>query len=106
DGEIEISEVYEGFPAQKADIRPGDKLISVNGVSIGSKKVDDVTEYLKGAKGSKVNISLKREGEAKPIEKSLYRDEIKFKNVPYFGMVSGNTGYIRLNQFLEESSAQ
>lgn len=104
--EIEVSEVYEGFPAQKADIRPGDKIISVNGISVANKKVGDVTEFLKGAKGSKVSLTVKREGEEKPIEKNLYRDEIKFKNVPYFGMVSPNTGYIRLNQFLEDAGEE
>jgi carboxyl-terminal processing protease len=98
-GEIEVSEVYEGFPAQKADIRPGDKILSVNGASVANKEVGAVTDYLKGAKGSKVSLTVKREGEEKPIEKNLYRDEIKFKNVPYYGMVSDNTGYIRLNQF-------
>src|SRR6266446_7873246 len=37
-GEVEVSQVYEGFPAQKADIRPGDKVIAVNGTSVSSKK--------------------------------------------------------------------
>jgi len=105
-GEIEVSEVYEGFPAQKNDIRPGDKILSVNGTSVAKKEVGDVTEYLKGAKGSKVSLTLKREGEDKPVEKNLYRDEIKFKNVPYFGMVSPNTGYIRLSQFLEDAGEE
>jgi carboxyl-terminal processing protease len=43
-GEIEISEVYEGFPAQKADVRVGDKIISVNGNTTASRRVDDITE--------------------------------------------------------------
>ncbi len=105
-GEIEVSEVYEGFPAQRGDIRPGDKILSVNGISVASKEVGDVTEFLKGAKGSKVSLTVKRAGEEKPVEKNLYRDEIKFKNVPYFGMVSSNTGYIRLNQFLEDAGEE
>ena len=105
-GEIEVSDVYEGFPAQKNGIRPGDKILSVNGTSVAKKEVGDVTEYLKGAKGSKVTLTLKREGEEKPIEKTLIRDEIKFKNVPYYGMVSPNTGYIRLNQFLEDAGEE
>lgn len=104
--EIEVSEVYEGFPAQKGDIRPGDKIMSVNGISVANKEVGDVTEFLKGAKGSKVSLTVKREGEEKPIEKNLYRDEIKFKNVPFSGMVSPNTGYIRLNQFLEDAGEE
>jgi carboxyl-terminal processing protease len=105
-GEVQISEVYEGFPAQKADVRPGDVVLSVNGQNVKGKKVDDVTEVLKGAKGSKVTLMIKREGVANPIEKNLYRDEIKFKNVPYFGMANENTGYIRLSQFLENAGEE
>ncbi len=106
DGEIQISELYEGFPAQKADLHVGDKIISVNGIPVRSKKVDDVTEYMKGQKGTSVKIIVQREGEPKPIEKTIIRDEIKFKNVPFYGMVSENTGYIKLNQFLEDAGDQ
>jgi carboxyl-terminal processing protease len=103
-GEIEISEIYEGFPAQKADVRVGDKIISVNGNTTASRKVDDITEYMKGQKGTSVKLILKREGVPTPIEKTIVRDEIKFKNVPYYGMVSESTGYIKLSQFLENSA--
>ncbi len=105
-GDIEISELYEGFPAQKADVRVGDKILSVNGNSTKSKKVDDVTEFMKGQKGTTVKIIFQREGEPKPIEKIIIRDEIKFKNVPFYGMVNENTGYIKLNQFLEDAADQ
>ena len=103
-GQIAISEVYEGFPAQKADIHVGDIIISVNGITTLSKKVDDVTEFMKGQKGTSVKIVVQREGVAQPIEKTIIRDEIKFKNVPYFGMVNDHTGYIKLTQFLENSA--
>jgi carboxyl-terminal processing protease len=103
-GEIEISEVYEGFPAQKADVRVGDKIISVNGNQTSGRNVDAVSDFMKGQKGSSVKLVLKREGAAQPIEKIIVRDEIKFKNVPYFGMVSENTGYIKLTQFLENAA--
>lgn len=105
-GEIEISEVYEGFPAQKNDVRIGDKIISVNGNTATNRTVDNITEYMKGQKGTSVKIVFKREGVAEPIEKTIVRDEIKFKNVPYFGMVGENTGYIKLSQFLENSAAE
>lgn len=106
DGDIQISEVYEGFPAQKADVHVGDRILSVNGISTKNKKVDDVTEYMKGQKGTPVKIVFQREGEAKLIEKTIARDEIKFKNVPFYGMVSEHAGYIKLNQFLEDASEQ
>ncbi len=105
-GEIEISEVYEGFPAQKNDVRIGDKIMSVNGNTAVNRTVDNITEYMKGQKGTSVKIVFKREGVAEPIEKTIVRDEIKFKNVPYFGMVGENTGYIKLSQFLENSSTE
>lgn len=105
-GEIEISEVYEGFPAQKSDVRIGDKIMSVNGNTAVNRTVDNITEYMKGQKGTSVKIVFKREGVAEPIEKTIVRDEIKFKNVPYFGMVGENTGYIKLSQFLENSSTE
>ena len=106
DGDIQISEVYEGFPAQKADLKVGDRILSVNGTTTKNKKVNDVTEFMKGQKGTTVKIVIQREGEPKPIEKTIVRDEIKFKNVPFYGMVNDQTGYIKLNQFLEESTTQ
>ncbi|HNP48462.1 MAG TPA: S41 family peptidase, partial [Bacteroidia bacterium] len=51
-----------------------------------------------------VKMVLQREGVPQPIEKTIVRDEIKFKNVPYFGMVNDHTGYIKLTQFLENSA--
>ena len=103
-GDIEISEIYEGFPAQKADVRVGDKIISVNGNTTSGRQVDNVTDFMKGQKGTTVRLVLKREGVSQLIEKSIVRDEIKFKNVPYFGMVGEWTGYIKLSQFLENAA--
>ncbi|MEY4595066.1 MAG: hypothetical protein RIQ47_1476 [Bacteroidota bacterium] len=103
-GDIEISDLYEGFPAQKAGLQVGDKIISVNGVSTQGKKVDAVTDVMKGQKGTTVKLTIRREGVDQLMEKSIVRDEIKFKNVPYYGMVGPNTGYIRLSQFLENAS--
>jgi carboxyl-terminal processing protease len=104
DGNIEISEIYEGFPAEKNGLKVGDIILSVNGNSTQGRKVDDVTNFMKGQKGTSVLLQIKRPGEEQTMEKSILRDEIKFKNVPYSGMVSENTGYIKLTQFLENSA--
>lgn len=105
-GDIEISEIYEGFPAQKSDVRVGDKIISVNGNATLGRRVDDITDFMKGQKGTSVKLVLKREGSPALIEKTIVRDEIKFKNVPYYGMINENVGYIKLSQFLENSADQ
>jgi carboxyl-terminal processing protease len=98
-----ISEVAEGFPAQKSDIRAGDEILKINDIELNSKNGDQVSQLLKGSKGSPIKLLLKREGVSSPIEKNLIRDEIKQPNVSYFGMVDGNMGYIKLDKFLENS---
>lgn len=99
---VYVSEVFEGFPAQKADIRPGDQIVKINGINLTSKNSDEVSALLKGSKGAIIKLLVKRGDEA-PVEKDLVRDEIKQPNVSYYGMVSGNVGYIKLDRFLENS---
>jgi carboxyl-terminal processing protease len=100
---VAISEPYEGYPAQKADIRPGDEILEVDGKSAKGKKTDDISKVLKGQPKTTVRILLRREGEKNPIEKTVTREEIKVKNVPYYGMISDGIGYIKLTQFTESS---
>ena len=99
---VYVSEVFEGFPAQKADIRPGDQIVKINGIDLNSKNSDEVSLLLKGSKGAVIKLLVKR-GDDAPVEKNLIRDEIKQPNVSYYGMISGNVGYIKLDRFLENS---
>ncbi|NCD69484.1 S41 family peptidase [Mucilaginibacter agri] len=103
DKKVFISDVFSGFPAQKADIRPGDQLLKINDIDLTGKTNDQVSQLLKGTKGAAVKLLTKRD-DAAPVEKSLIRDEIKQPNVTYYGMVSGNMGYIKLDKFLENSA--
>lgn len=98
-----VSDVFEGFPAQKAGIRAGDQILKINGVDLDGKNNDEVSLLLKGSKGSPIKLLIKR-GDGVPFEKQLIRDEIKQPNVSYYGMVDGNMGYIKLDKFLENSS--
>lgn len=101
-GLVYVSEVFEGFPAQKADVRPGDRIMKINGIDLNSKNSDEVSQLLKGSKGAEIKLLIKR-GDDQPKEITLIRDEIKQPNVSYYGMVSGNMGYIKLDRFLENS---
>ncbi|WDF55304.1 S41 family peptidase [Mucilaginibacter sp. KACC 22063] len=105
DKRIFISDVFSGFPAQKADIRAGDQILKINDVEVTGKTNEQVSLLLKGSKGAGVKLLLKR-GDNAAIEKSLIRDEIKQPNVSYYGMVSGNMGYIKLDKFLENSAEE
>ncbi|MEO8086257.1 MAG: S41 family peptidase [Bacteroidota bacterium] len=102
---VAISEPYEGFPAQKADLRAGDEILEIDGKSAKGKKTDEVSHILKGQPKTEVKLLVKREGIKNPIEKILTREEIKVKSVPYFGMLNNDIGYIRLTGFTENCGA-
>ncbi|MDF3077820.1 MAG: family peptidase [Sphingobacteriaceae bacterium] len=106
DGRVFVSEPYQGFPAAKADVRAGDEIISINGISLKGKTNDQVSLLLKGPKGTPIKLVLGRVGEAKPVEKNLVREEIVQVNVPYYGMLENNIGYIKLDKFLENSAQE
>ncbi|MEI6814980.1 MAG: S41 family peptidase [Bacteroidota bacterium] len=96
-----ITDPYEGWPAQKADIKAGDILVEVEGKPVKGKTTEDISKVLKGQAKTSVKLTLKRDGEPKLLEKTIIREEIKIKSVPYFGMIEGNTGYIKLTSFTE-----
>ncbi|MGB4776675.1 MAG: S41 family peptidase [Daejeonella sp.] len=106
DGKVFISEPYEGFPAQKADLRPGDEILQINGISLKGKTNSQVSQMLKGAKNTPVKILINRPGVKNTIEKNLIRQEIKQDNVSYYGLLPNNVGYIKLDKFLENSGQE
>jgi carboxyl-terminal processing protease len=101
-----ISEVYPGKPAHKAGLKAGDIILKIDNTSIESKKMDsfDVRSMLRGQPHTKVNITIKRYGESKPLTFTVEREEIKIDNVPYYGMLNNTTGYISLGQFTQDAS--
>ena len=103
---VVISEPYQGFPAQKADLRAGDRILKVNDIDVKGKKTDDISKYLKGQASTVIKLLIEREGEAKPFEKIINREEIKIKSVPYSGMISKNVGYIKLTGFTENAAGE
>jgi len=88
------------------DIRAGDIILQVNDKSTKGKSTSDVTDILRGQPGTTVKILLKREGEDKPIEKTVERAEIKIDNVSYFGMADETTGYIKLSNFYQNAGKE
>lgn len=103
-GKLFVNEVSEGHPSQKNDIRPGDQIVKINGVEIEGKERSQISQLLRGPKGTPVNLMLLREGTV--INKTVIREEIKQPNVSYFGMLEDQIGYIRLDKFLENSGQE
>lgn len=103
DGNILITEPYEGFPADKAGLIAGDCIIKVDGNSVVGKSTDDVSKVLKGQANTEVSLTIDRNGET--LERTLSREEIKIPDVPYSGFVADKIGYAKLNSFTHTSSA-
>jgi len=99
-----ISEPYEGKPAQKAGLKAGDKIISIDGKSMEKKTTEEVSDALKGPKGTAFDLVVERASEGKQSF-HITRDEIKLPDVPYFGMLRDNVGYIKLNSFTQTAAA-
>ena len=97
---------YEGFPAHKAGLQIGDEIISVDGIATTSKNSTEVSKLLRGQVDTPLKIKVKRYGNAEPLEFSLTRQKIKTSNVPYYGMVNSNTGYIKLSEFTQAASIE
>jgi carboxyl-terminal processing protease len=104
DDYIVITDPYEGYPAYKADLRAGDLIINVDGKDIKGKSTSDVSKLLKGQAGTAIKLVIKRNGQE--IPKTITREEIKVKNVPYFGLINPETGYIKLTGFTQEAGKE
>ncbi len=105
DGYVYISEPYKGKPADVSGLKAGDKIITIDGKSMYNLNSEEVSKALKGPKGTKIEVEIERiNGEKKKL--TVERDEIKLPDVPYFGMIDDQTGYIKLNSFTRTASSE
>ena len=102
---IEIAEPYANSPALKAGLIAGDKIVSIDGISATGKNTDDIGKLLKGQAGTTVKLMILEPNSSTPVEKIITREVIKVGNVPYYGMVSDDIGYIKLTEFTENAGA-
>ena len=96
---IVISDIYEGYAAQKAGMRVGDILIEVNNRSLKGLEPDAVEDLIKGQSSTNVRLKVLRLGQ--PMEFNIKREEIKVTNLPYYGMINDSVGYIKLDKFMQ-----
>jgi len=99
DGAIVVMTVMDGYSAQRQGIVPGDKIIQVDSVKIGSKRPDEVRNLTRGEPGTELKVIIEREGEKAPLQFVLIREEIQVKNVTYADIIEPGIGYIRLERF-------
>lgn len=106
---IVISEPYKGFPADKAGLIAGDKIVEVDGNPVKGKTPDEVSKFLKGEPGSTIEVEvlrLQQDGTEKTMMVDITREEIQVKNVPYYGLIENDYGYISLRNFTQNAGKE
>ncbi len=101
---IQINEIYKGFSADKAGLKAGDIIISIDGQPLEDMERDQLSMLLKGAPKSKVSVEIERQG--KIIKKELVREKIIVNPVPFYQMIDDETGYIILTRFNNKASSE
>ena len=101
---VVIDEPYEGMPAAEVGLRKGDIVLSIDDSTMTDKDVSYVSSHLRGDAGSKFVLKILRPSTGKKMDFKITRRNIKLPELPYYGMLEGNIGYINLNQFTEGCS--
>ena len=105
---INITEVIVNGPSEKVGIRAGDKIVKVDTAIACGKHINNkwVFDHLRGPKGTKVNLFIKRGKESELLEFNITRDKIPMNSINVFFMADKTTGYIRLERFAQTSTQE
>lgn len=106
EGKTQISEPYEGFPAAKAGLIPGDIFLEINDIDVTTKNSNEISELLKGTPGTTVKLKMQRPGDKEPYVKELKREKIKIDNIPYSTVFDNGIGYAILSQFTKDCASE
>lgn len=102
---VEFTAPYKGSPADKAGIRPGDRIVEIEGKSAKGMTTQQVSSLLRGDAGSTVRLKVEKFPTDEPVELKIKRERIAIPGVPWHGMVADSVGYISHTDFTEGCSA-
>lgn len=105
DGVLTVVSPIEGTPADKAGIKANDQIIKINGESTKDMSINEAVKRLRGPEGTKVRITIIREGEPKPLEFEIVRALIHIQSVKYRTLEPG-FGYVRIASFQSDTAQQ
>ncbi|HUA96737.1 MAG TPA: S41 family peptidase [Terracidiphilus sp.] len=97
---------YENTPSYRAGIHPGDQIDEIDGKSAAGWTSDQVAKALKGPKGTHVQVTMIRDGAAKPLVFDLVRDEIPHPSIDLKYEIRPGVGYIHITEFMETTGEE
>jgi carboxyl-terminal processing protease len=104
--EITVLSLFEGSPAYQKGIRRGDIIAEIEGEDTKGWTSDQAVRKLRGPKGTFVDIAVKRSGYDDLLPLQVMRDEIHIPTIPAYFMVDNTTGYVRLQDFAENTNEE
>ena len=104
-GNIVIWDPHEGMPATLTGLQAGDILLEIDGIGLDGKDSSFASSHLKGLPNTKVKVKFQRAGENKPREIVIERKRLQINPVTYYGVFSGNIGYLYLSDFTTHSAS-
>lgn len=103
DGLVKVISPIDDTPAARAGIKPGDFIAAIDGVPIQGMALNDAIDKMRGPEGTKVTLTVLRNGAKKPFDVALTRATVQVDSVKFHR--EGDIGYIRLSAFNEETGA-
>jgi carboxyl-terminal processing protease len=97
---------FENSPAYRAGLRPGDTIVAVNDKKTEGLTTTEIAELLKGPRGTKVQVTVNREGNTKPLMYDIIRDAIPRFSVPEAFFIKPGIVYVNITQFSETTSKE
>ena len=106
DGTLTIITPMAGTPAEAAGLKPGDKIVKINGKTTKNMTLNDSVKIMRGEPGSQITLTIWREKDEKVLDVSVRRANIKIDSIKDACLIDGKIGYIRLVEFQERCARE
>lgn len=101
-----VTMIMEGYGAQKGGLKIGDEIIQIDDVDLSKLTREQAGQMMKGQIGTPVSLTVKRPGTPGPVKLKFVREKIKVSNVPFYGMVAEDVGYVQLSDFTPDAARE
>ena len=97
--QLTVVSPIEGSPASRSGIYTGDAIMNIDGEPTSGLELKDATSKIRGKPGTEVILTIKKPNTGEVQDYSIIRDVITIKDIPFYGMVNENVGYLRITNF-------